>query len=248
MRKLLPFLALVVPVSAFAADMPVKAPPMPVVSAYPYTTAGAYWGLTTFASDTTFNVNAPGSNVGEVSAIGGSIGVLLGYSMPIRGGANFLRFEASAAAQNLNGTSSQTAGLLSMKGPWRIEGIAEIGMPCANIVAYLPANLGNLIPTLPAIPSGLTATNCHAYAGAGAAGEDISATLVPAGAQGSEWSAAAVGKIGQIWQLANGYAVDTWIEYESNGRSIGLNTGGPMFTPSIQGQAHKIIAGVNFDF
>jgi hypothetical protein len=231
---------------AYAADMPVKAPPP--APAYPYTTAGAYWGLTTYASDTTFNVNAPGSNVGDVSAIGGSVGVLLGYSMPINSGADFARFEVSAAAQNLNGTASQTAGLLSMKGPWRVEGVAEIGMPCANIVAYLPANLGSLLPTFPAIPSGLTATNCHAYVGGGGAAEDISATLVPAGAQGSEWSLAAVAKLGQIWQLANGYAVDTWVEYESNGRSLGLNTGGPAFTPSIQGQAHKIIAGISFDF
>jgi opacity protein-like surface antigen len=234
--------------SALAADMPVKAPPMPVATAYPYTTAGAYWGITTYASDTTFNVNAPGTNTGEVSAIGGSIGVLLGYSMPINSGAEFVRFEGSAAAQNLNGTSQQTAGILSMKGPWRLEGVAEVGMPCANIVAYLPANLGSLLPTLPALPTGLVATNCHAYVGGGIAGEDISANLTPAGSQGSEWSAAGVVKTGQIWQLANGYAVDTWVEYESNGRSIGLNTGGPMFTPSIQGQAHKIIAGINFDF
>lgn len=248
MRSFLPILGLLATTSAFAADLPVKAPPMPVASAYPYTSAGAYWGLTTYASDTTFNVNAPGSNVGEVSAIGGSIGVLLGYSRPINGGAEFVRFEASAAAQNLNGTSSQTAGLLSMKGPWRVEGIAEVGMPCANILAYLPSNLGSLLPTLPALPTGLVATNCHAYAGGGIAGEDISAQLTPAGSQGSEWSAAGVVKTGQIWQLANGYAVDTWVEYESNGRSIGLNTGGPMFTPSIQGQAHKIIAGINWDF
>jgi len=249
MRRLLPVLALLAATgAASAADLPIKAPPLPATTAYPYTTAGAYWGVTSFASDTTFNVNAPGSNTGEISAIGGSIGVLLGYSMPINKGAEFARFEVSAAAQNLNGTSSQTAGLLSMKGPWRVEGVAEIGMPCANILAYLPANFGSLVPTLPALPTGLVATNCHAYVGGGVAGEDISATLIPAGSQGSEWSAAGVVKTGQIWQLANGYAVDTWVEYESNGRSIGLTTGGPMFTPSIQGQAHKIIAGINFDF
>jgi hypothetical protein len=233
---------------AMAADMPVKAPPLQPTTAYPYTTSGIYWGLTAFASDTTFNVNAPGSNTGDVSAIGGSIGVLLGWSTPINGGAQFVRIEGSAAAQNLNGTASQTAGILSMKGPWRVEGVAEIGMPCANIVAYLPANLGSLLPTLPALPTGLVATNCHAYIGGGAAGEDISANLTPVGSQGSEWSGAGVVKTGQIWQLANGYAVETWIEYESNGRSIGLNSGGPMFTSSIQGQTHKITTGVNFDF
>jgi hypothetical protein len=251
MRKLLGILgglALLTSTAAMAADMPIKASPMPLASAYPYTTAGAYWGLTSYASNTTFNVNAPGSNTGDVSTIGGSVGVLLGYSMPINKGAEFARFEVSAAAQNLNGTSSQTAGILSMKGPWRVEGVAEVGMPCANIVAYLPANLGSLLPTLPALPTGLVATNCHAYVGGGVAGEDISANLTPAGSQGSEWSAAGVVKTGQIWQLANGYAVDTWVEYESNGRSIGLNAGAPMFTPSIQGQAHKIVAGINFDF
>jgi hypothetical protein len=236
-------LAMITP--AFAADLPVKAPP---ASIYPYTVPGVYWGLTTYASQTNLNVNAPGSNTGDMSVIGGSLGVVAGWSTPMNSGKNFARFEVSASGQNINGTASQSAGVLSIKGPWRIEGVAEYGMPCANLTAYFP-NLGGILPTLPPIPSGLTATNCHAYAGLGAAAEDISAKLNMNGggvSQGSEWSGALVGKIGQIWQLTNGAAVETWVEYEGNGRSFGLNMGTPRLTPSIQGQDHKILAGVNF--
>jgi opacity protein-like surface antigen len=236
--------------AAFAADLAVKAPvAAPTTPAYPYSVAGAYWGVTAYASQTSLDVNAPGSNTGNVTAVGGSAGLLAGWSMPVNGGANFARFEASAAAQNIGTSAAQANGVLSFKGPWRIEGVAEYGMPCANIAAYFP-NVGNILPTLPAIPSGLTATNCHAYAGLGAAAEDISATLnMNTGgsvSQGSEWSASMIGKFGQIWQLTNGSAVETWIEYETNGKSFSLDSGGPKATPSIQGQDHKILLGVNY--
>jgi opacity protein-like surface antigen len=251
MRKLLllttALTALAMP--AMAADMPVKAPPAVAQPIYPYTVPGIYWGVTTYASQTNLNVNAPGSNAGDMSVIGGSLGVVAGYSMPVNNGKNFARFEVSAAGQNINGTASQSAGLLSIKGPWRIEGVAEYGMPCANIAAYFP-NLGGILPTLPAIPSGLVATNCHAYAGLGAAAEDISAKLNMNGgagvSQGSAWSGALIGKMGQIWQLTNGAAVETWLEYEGGGRTFDVNMGAPKFTPSVQGQDHKIIAGINF--
>jgi opacity protein-like surface antigen len=252
MRKLLllttALTALAVP--AMAADQsrpPLKAPP--VTTAYPYDVAGTYWGLTTFASQTAVNVNAPGSNIGQASIIGGSIGVLAGWSTPINNRANFLAFEVSASAQNINGSTQQAAGVLSLKGPWRLEGIVKYGMPCANIAAYFP-NLGGVLPTLPGLPAGSSvANNCHAYIGGGLAGEDISAKLnmnTGGSSGGSEWSTAAVLKTGQIWQMTNGSAVETFLEYESNGRTFGINSGAPKFTPSIQGQAHRIMAGVNF--
>ncbi len=256
MRRLLPVLArlvgglalLAATGAASAADLPVKAPPPVTAPIYPYTVPGVYWGLTTYASQTNLGVNAPGSNSGDMSIIGGSLGVLLGYSMPVNSGKNFARFEVSAAGQNINGTSSQSAGILSIKGPWRVEGVAEYGVPCGMLTAYFPS-LGSILPTLPAIPSGLTANNCHAYVGLGAAAEDISAKLNMNGnlgvSQGSVWSAAMIGKMGQIWQLTNGSAVETFMEYEGNGRAFGL-TGAPKSGTSIQGQDHKIIAGINF--
>ena len=239
-------------VPAFAADLSVaplyKAPP-PTAPAYPYNNSGLYWGVTAFASQTAVNVNAPGATAGQATIDGGSIGLLGGWSTPINKGANFFALEASISAQNINGSAQQTAGVLSIKGPYRVEAIAKVGMPCANITAYFPS-ISSVLPTLPAIPSGLSATNCHAYIGGGGAAEDISATLNMVGGgsvgSGSEWSASAVGKLGQIWQLTNGSAVETWIEYESNGKTFGINGGAPMFTPSIQGQAHRIMLGLNY--
>lgn len=251
MRRLLLLTAALVVIAApaYAADMAVKATP-PLTSAYPYSTAGLYWGVTTFASQTAVNVNAPGANAGQATIDGGSIGVLGGYSMPINGGAGFAAFEASVSAQNINGSTQQAAGSLALKGPYRVEGVAKIGMPCSNILSYFPS-LGITLPTLPGVPAGLTATNCHAYVGGGAAGEDISATLNMNGggsiSSGQEWSASGVLKFGQIWQLSSGAAVDTFVEYETNGKTFGLDSGSPKFTPSIQGQAHRFMAGLNFD-
>jgi hypothetical protein len=240
--------ALAVPVMAADQGLPLKAPP--TTAAFPYNTAGAYWGITTFASQTAVNINAPGATSGQASIMGGSLGVLGGYSMPVNKGANFLAFEFSASRQNINGSAQQTAGVLSIKGPWRLEAIVKYGMPCANLAAYFP-NLGSVLPTLPGLPAGFTATNCHAYIAGGGAGEDISATLNMNGggsvSSGSEWSAAAVAALGQIWQLSNGSAVDTFIKYETNGRTFGLMSGAPHATPSIQGQAHRIMVGANFD-
>jgi hypothetical protein len=234
--------------TAYAADLPVKAPPLPAATAYPYQTAGLYWGVTAYAAQTSLNVNAPGADSGDVVAVGGSVGLLGGYSMPLSGGAAFGAFEVSAATQNIGASGAQSAGILSFKGPWRVEAIAKYGVPCANLTSMLP-NLGSILPTLPALPAGLVATNCHAYIGGGAAGEDISATLnLNTGGSvgsGSEWSLSGVIKTGQIWQLSSGAAVETWIEYETNGRSFGLS-GSPMFTPSIQGQDHKILVGINY--
>jgi hypothetical protein len=238
---------------ARAADLSVaplyKAPP-PSTPAYPYSQAGLYWGVTTFASQTAVNVNAPGANVGQATIDGGSIGVLAGWSTPINKGANFFALEGSISAQNINGSTQQAAGVLSFKGPYRVEGIAKVGMPCTNLAAYFPT-LGSVLPTLPGLPSGYSlASNCHAYVGAGAAGEDISATLNMntggTASSGSEWSMSGVAKIGQIWQLTNGSAIETWLEYETNGRSFGITSGSPKFTPSIEGQAHRIMLGLNY--
>jgi len=235
--------------TAFAADLPVKAAP-PTTPAFPYSQAGAYWGVTTFASQTAVNVNAPGANVGQATIDGGSIGLLAGYSMPVNKGANFFALEGNISAQSINGSTQQTAGVLSIKGPYRVEAIAKYGMPCANIAAYFPT-LGSVLPTLPGLPAGYSlASNCHAYIGGGAAGEDISATLNMNGggsvSSGSEWSLAAVAKFGQIWQLTNGSAIETWVEYESNGRSFSVGSGVPKLTPSIEGQAHRIMVGLNY--
>jgi opacity protein-like surface antigen len=249
MRKLLLTAALtVLAMPAVAADMAVKA--AATVPAYPYSTSGLYWGVTTFASQTAVNVNAPGATAGQATIDGGSIGLLAGWSTPIARGAGFFALESSISAQNINGSTQQTAGVLSIKGPYRVEAIAKVGMPCANITAYFPS-LGSVLPTLPGLPAGYTsALNCHAYIGGGAAGEDISAQLNMNGggtvSSGSEWSTAAVAKLGQIWQLTNGSAVETWIEYETNGKTFGINGGAPMFTPSIQGQAHRIMLGLNY--
>src|ERR1700726_3207284 len=92
---------------AMAADMPTKAPPAPVATAYPYSVAGLYWGITTYASQTTLNVNAPGADSGAMAVVGGSLGGVIGYSMPINKGANFAAFELSAAGQNIGGSSTQ---------------------------------------------------------------------------------------------------------------------------------------------
>jgi hypothetical protein len=249
LRILTTLAALAAAPAAFAADMAVKAPPIATAPAFPYSTAGSYWGLTTFASQAAVNVNAPGATAGQATIDGGSIGLLAGYSTPVNKGANFFAVEASISAQNINGSAQQSAGVLSIKGPYRVEAIAKYGMPCANIASYFPS-LGSVLPTLPGLPAGFSATNCHAYIGGGAAGEDISATLNMNGggsvSSGSEWSASGVAKLGQIWQLSNGSAIETWAEYETNGKTFGLTGGAPKFTPSVEGQAHRVLVGINW--
>lgn len=245
MKKLLlagvSLLALALP--GLAADlMPLKAPVLKPI-AYPYTTSGFYGGLTTYLSVQTVNVNTPvvGAN-GALSANGGSIGGVLGYSIPIFGGAEFAALEGSAAWQNIGG---QSTSAISFTGPARLELLAKIGMPFAQFLADFPTlNLSSVLPTLPAVPAGLTTTNAHIYLGAGFAAEDISATIMGQ-STGTAWSLSGVARFGTIWQLTSGAAVDTWVEYEGNGKSIGV-TPAPGLLPGVEGQTHKALAGVSF--
>lgn len=229
--------------SAFAADlMPLKAPVVKSV-VYPYTTSGWYGGVTTYMSVQSVNVNTPvpGAN-GSLTANGGSIGGVFGYSIPIMGGAEFAALEASAAWQNLGG---QSTSAISFSGPARLELLAKVGMPFAQFLADFPTlNLGAILPTLPAVPAGLTTTNAHIYLGAGFAAEDISATIMNQGT-GTAWSLSGVARFGTIWQLTSGAAVDTWVEYEGSGKAIGV-TPAPGFLPGVEGQTHKVLAGVSF--
>jgi hypothetical protein len=245
MKKLLLAFALLLPGSAWAADLPLptKAPAV-AAPIYPYSTAGIYGGITTFMSDQTVNVGSPiPGTSGSLSATGGSVGIVGGYSMPINHGAEFAALQFSGAWQNLDGSAS--AGLLNFKGPFRGEVLAKVGMPWSQITTYFPTltNLFGSLPTLPLIPAGLTTTTAHAYVGGGVAFEDISASVMQQ--TGTEWSISGVARLGTLWQLTSGAAVDTWIEYEGTGKSLSVS-GSPMFTPTVQGQNSKWLAGVDF--
>ena len=200
MRRLLPLLGLLAATSAFAADMPVKAPPMTL--GYPFAASGIYWGVGASASAASATV----ANTGVVSAGAGVDGVI-GYQW--KGGLEFMAIEAIFTYTNLGNTSAcaTVAGSTSCSVGYQFEvdPRVKLGFPIQTVQALLP-NLSAVFPALPTLPATFVPANQHPYIFAGIPIRDVSSNYGLA--TGKEWLVQGEAGIGILNQWTNGTAVD----------------------------------------
>jgi hypothetical protein len=215
MRRLLPLLGLLAATSAFAADMPVKAPP--IGGPYPTTKCGLYYGINAEGGAGT----VPGTPAGT-TVIGGDLGALIGYACPI-GNIPFFA-EAIVDFQNLNAGNSG----FSLTGPAHIEQRAGVQTPLLQLLPSLSFPSTGALPSLPVLPPGTTFGQAQNYIYVALNEDDISSQFAGL-ASGREWLISPEFGTGMLipFKLANGtpFVGDVYAGYEmqSNAMCIGVN-------------------------
>lgn len=229
-------IAFLVGAPAFAADLPIKSPPL-LSNTYP-STSGLFFGV--YAAGASSKVEAtglPGVNTAGLNEIGGAIGGQIGYVWASADGSRFVRAEIDAGWQNINGSS---AGI-SMGGPATFQAAVQIGAPFAKIAAFLP-NLGlPNFPGLPTPPPGVTYGAPHMYAGLMADIEDVSFNYGLT--QNTEWMISPGLQIGMLVPTSNGLVIDPRFEYVWN--DSGTCFGGTAVCAK-QGNTVRFKLGVQF--
>jgi len=208
-------------VPAFAADLPYKAPPLPVAG-YPFAASGIYWGVGASASADSATV----ANTGVFSA-GAGVDGIIGYQW--KGGLNFLAIEAIITYENLGNSTACAATSCSMGYQFEIDPRVKLGFPISTIQALLP-NLSAAFPALPVLPSTFTAVNQTPYLFAGVSIKDVSSSYGLT--TGKQWLVQGEAGVGILNQWTNGTAVDI---------SAGCALGNSGFTlGTIQGVSAKL--------
>jgi len=152
--------ALTLPISAFAADMAVKAqPPVPFTAA----ASGFYWGVGTYAGVAQSSVS--GNNLfvtslvsSNLTADGAGVSVVGGYqhgSTALVGFGNWWRVQADADYQNIQGGITVPGNSASVASRWAAEQEFDVG---ADVVTYIMSaiqangtiNFPTFTPQLPA--------------------------------------------------------------------------------------------------
>jgi len=146
-----------------AADMPVKAAPLPFVLGY----SGNGWYK---FIGTAMQANDSQTALGNVNTFGGSLIAGVGYQWANAPGGTFTALEGSCAYHNVGG--SNIVG--SLTSTWSCDALVKLGGPITNILQWLPA--GASFPTLPAI--GTVAGVAHPWIGIGGTVQDAHADVV----------------------------------------------------------------------
>jgi hypothetical protein len=144
---------------AYAADMPVKAPPVPFTVA----ASGFYWGVGTYAGVAQSNVS--GNNLFATSLVGGNltadgagVDVVLGYqhgSTALLGFGNWWRLQGDVDYQNIQGAVTVPGSSAGVASRWAATQEFDVG---ADVVSYIMGALGpnaaisfpTFTPSLPA--------------------------------------------------------------------------------------------------
>ena len=164
-------------VSAFAADFPIKAPPLPQISnAYPTSKCGFYYGIAAEGGSGIVN----GAPAGTVQ-VGGDIGGLVGYACPVASIPFFAQFKAEF--QNLNAVNAGFA----LRGPAHFEELFAVQTPLVSWLAgYINLGQNNIPAVVPLLPPGVsTVGQPQNYIGLSITQDDISASF--AGGSNKDW-------------------------------------------------------------
>ena len=231
MRRLLPLLGLLAATSAFAADMPVKAPPLG--SPYPTTRCGLYYGINAEGGAGTVP-NAPAGTV----VVGGDIGGLIGYACPMAGIPFFV--EGLVDFQNLN---AGNAGF-SLSGPIHLEQRVGVQTPLLQLFPSLGIPVAPTQPIGPLLPPGTTMGTAVNYIYGAVNEDDISSQFGLA--SGREWLISPEVGTGMLIpiKLSNGTPIvaDTYAGYELQSNAMCIGAG---MCPKL-GQRLKV--GVSFKY
>jgi len=146
-----------------AADLPVKAAPIPFVLGY--SGSGWYKFIGTFAE-----MNDSQTALGNVNTFGGALNAGVGYQWANAPGGTFSALQGSCAYHNVGG--SNIVGAITSK--WSCTGLVKFGGPITNVLQWLPA--GASFPTLPALGSAIG--SAHPWIGLGGRVQDAEASVV----------------------------------------------------------------------
>ncbi len=217
------------PVAAADQNLPSKARQI----AYPWSTSGWYFGLGSFASATAPTVD--GNTAGNLQALGASIGGVGGYRW---GGTNFaVSLEGSAFYNNVGGNNACSAGTCSVGAKFSSIERVKFLVDMATITALFP-QLG--LPNMPiTLPPSVAPTSQRPYAFAGAAVDDVSASVGLA--TGRAWQVSPGIGGGVEFLLPNGGVIDGWAGYfnPSDGIAVG---------PIKVSQGRKFLFGASYLF
>lgn len=243
---------------AFAADLPVKAPPMMV-----YQPSGNfYFGFGTEAAVAQANVS--GNNLfatslvnGDLKAAGGAVCGVAGY---ISGDPNrWWRLEASGCYQNITGGTPIAGANASVASRWSASQEVDIGFELIQRIFAAVGNLGVAFPTFqPNLPSNVAvAASPRQYVGVGFREFGVDGSF--GAASGTSWSAAPMVKTGYLWQTLdangrlNGGAIDVyaWASFPMRGITIGnafAANGTPLTFGAGANMGTQYGAGIRYDF
>jgi hypothetical protein len=191
---------------AQAADLPlaIKAPNKWLT--YP-TACGVYYGGA-------FSGAAGGGTTDGLSGtqvLAGDLGVVLGYTCPL--GSSFLFAENISSVSKVNG--AQAASGFSLAGAFSFEQRLGVGAPWSvvqQLTSAIPSLGGVAVPSVPALPSNITAGPVNPYVFVGVNERDVSASL---GLQnGRAWVVSPEVGFGTLTRLSNGMVLDGWVKYQ----------------------------------
>lgn len=223
------FLALAGAAGAFAADLPVKAPPP--AYGFPYNGSGFYGGVGAVAGVLGASVDGANGGTGLYSA-GAAIDLTGGYQFST--GGNWYAIEGSVQYMNMGGSVTCTGGTsCAISSKWGFEQRALIGFPMQAVLNVMP-NLGGFFPGLPALPGGVmaTSTTSHPYIFAGIREDEVTASYGLASA--NAWKIQPVIGAGLRQQWTQGLVVDT--SAGCTFANTGLQIGGPQAASATFGR------------
>ena len=243
MRKLLPILGLLAATSAYAADMPVKAPPLnPIYTGYPYGSSGLFYGIYTEGGGGPVNGSATGVASASLVELSAGVGATVGYAWGAKGSPVAYSIEGDVGYTNFNGS---VAGF-SMGGPLSVEVRGVAFTPLANFTQYLP-NLPSwgTVPPFNALPAGVTASHTQIGLMAGWHWNDVSLDFAGL-ATGKEFRGAPMVGLVQMEQLSNGMALRTYIKNVFSSDAVCV---GPVPTKqACGGLSNQVLVGASLLF
>lgn len=193
-----------------AADMPLKMKASPFGNSYPMTKCGLYYGLGTGGSAGAIEGNVVGAQI-----VQGELDALIGYTCPFMTNA-FWFAEGSVGFNNVNGNVNG----LALSGPLVLMQRAGAGSP----INALFNPFGNFLslPSLPALPNGVTAGPANGYLFVGVVEQDITSQIPAAigGGSSKQWLIAPLLGVGLLTRLSDGVVIDTWAGYQMNSQSF----------------------------
>jgi hypothetical protein len=196
--------ALLVSASAFAADMATKAQ---AFRGYPTSRCGFYYGIGTGGSAGAVDGAVVGTQI-----VQGDLDAMVGYTCPFLSNA-FWFVEASAGYSNLNGNVNG----LALSGPLIFIQRAGAGSPINAL--FNPFGNSLSLPSLPALPTGVTAGPANGYFFAGVVEQDITAQL-GLEQHTKQWVVAPIVGLGLLTRLNDGVVIDTWAGWQMNSQSF----------------------------
>lgn len=189
--------------AALAADIFTKAP---AVLGYPSARCGFYYGLGTGGSAGAVDGAVVGTQI-----VQGELDALVGYTCPFMKDA-FWFLEGSVGFNNINGSVNG----LALSGPLVLMQRVGAGSPINKLFNPFANSLS--LPSLPALPSGVTAGPANGYFFAGIVEQDISAQIV--GGHTKQWVVAPMVGVGLLTRLSDGVVIDTWAGWQMNSQSF----------------------------